>query len=100
MLKSLPNLRLKVPIPRSPQVPLGVKDCVRRTPDRLGRPKLVSWASEMSMYDGCSPMSPGLPKNLPTPQSNPNLTMMQDAYFHTLGSPKQTALFTGTTEAS
>jgi len=100
LLKSLPALRLKVPIPRSPKIPLGVKEGLRRTPDCMGRPKLVSWASEMSMYDGCSPMSPGLPKNLPTPQSNPNLTMIQDAYFHTLGSPKQTALFTGTTEAS
>jgi len=100
-LLQLPALRLKVPIPISPDVPLGMKDSVRRTPDGLGRPKLVSWASEMSMYDGCSPKSPGLPKNLPTPKGNLNLKMMyKDAYFTNLGGSDQPALLAAATEAS
>jgi len=101
-LKPLSALRLKVPGPaKSPKFPLGVKESVRRTPDGLGRPKFLSWASEMSMYDGCSPMSPGLPKNLPTPNSNPNLQIMyKDVYFPTNGSPGQPSLLPVATEAS
>jgi len=84
-LKLLPALKLKVPVPRSPEV--------SRTPDGLGRVKLVSWASEMSMYDLCSPKSPGLPKNLPTPKTSQNLkSLYKDTNFPTLGSAEQPAL--------
>jgi len=80
LLPTVTGLKLKLPM--TPRVGRPGKDKVKRSPDGFsGRPKLLSWASEMSMYDGCSPRTPCLPKNLPNPRNNLNLKIMYKKAF-------------------